>query len=281
MKEKKDNQFIMMGYTPSKYEIFEPRLKKPISIVRPDDPPVDFALVFQEADKIKLHSKKNLEFFVPNNIALLISTSSKSLDDAKDIYKNKLNQDNPKNGYKKDEVQVDFMKRKSSSFCDYIEKIQTGIVFSYTAIEAFANISIPDNYHYIIKNKKGVIYDKFAIERWVSLREKLEFILTEIYKTESIKSDSNWNNFLKLESLKNNIIHQKSDNHSDFFKEYFKDDIYGICKSTEGIIRFFYDKHNKENRTNPLWPWLIGKEKDFPIKVDSWDNWEPVEKKDK
>lgn len=270
-----------MGYSPSEYEIFESRLKKPISVVRPDDPPVDFALVFQEADKIKINSKKSLEFFVPNNIALLISTSNKALDEAKDIYKKNLNQDNPQNDYHENETQLDFMKRKSSSFCDYIEKIQTGIAFSYTAVEAFANISIPDNYHYRLKNKKGVIYDKFAIERWVTLKDKLEFILTDVYKTQSIKADSNWNNFLKLESLRNNIIHQKSGDHSDFFKDYFKDSIYDICKSTEGIIRFFYDKHNEENRTNPLWPWLIGKEKDFPIRIDSWDNWIPVEEKNK
>lgn len=277
MKENNEKHFIMMGYSPSKYEIFESRLKKPISVVRPEDPPVDFALVFQEADQIKIHSKKKLEFFIPNNIAILISTSTKALTEAKDIYKKNLNPDNPQNGYLENENQVDFMKRKSVHFCDYIEKIQTGIVFSYTAVEAFVNISIPDNYHYLLKDKKGVIYDKFAIERWVSLRDKLEFILTDIYKTKSIKEDSNWNNFLKLEAIRNNIIHQKSADNSDFFKEYFKSSIYDICESTEGIIRFFYDKHNEENRTNPLWPWLIGKEKDFPIKIDSWENWIPVE----
>ncbi|WP_433811523.1 hypothetical protein [Flavobacterium johnsoniae] len=63
MKENNEKRFIMMGYSPCKYEIFESRLKKPISVVRPEDPPVDFALVFQEADQIKIHSKKNLEFF--------------------------------------------------------------------------------------------------------------------------------------------------------------------------------------------------------------------------
>jgi hypothetical protein len=126
-----------------------------------------------------------------------------------------------------------------------------------------------------------VLYDKHAIERWMSLREKLEYILKEIYKTDKISANNCWGSFLKLEKLRNDIIHQKSSDHFQFFKEYFKDSIYDICKSSEEIIRFYYDKHNRDNRTNPLWPWLIGKEKDFPIREDTWDNWEPLAKKEK
>ena len=50
---------------------------------------------------------------------------------------------------------------------NYIEEIQTAIVFGYTALEAFSNLSIPEKYVYTAKpNSKGIVeaFDKMAIE---------------------------------------------------------------------------------------------------------------------
>jgi hypothetical protein len=135
-----------MGYSSNEYEIFEPRLKKPIAFVREGDPPAEkFALIFQAIDDIKINRNKKIKYFVPNNIALLLSNSDKALIEAKHIYKNQINPDKTANDPTNQKDITKFLKEKSSTFCDYIEKIQTGIVFSYTAVEAFANISIPEN----------------------------------------------------------------------------------------------------------------------------------------
>jgi hypothetical protein len=261
----------IMAFRPEDYDIFEYRINKPIAVKDPkDNSGFDMHFIVQETDEIKLNSKHSLEYFIPNNIALLLSISDKALKRALAIYKENLNPDKPKNNISSvdKKERVNFLKDKSKYYCDYIEEVETAIVFSYTAIEAFANISIPDNYLYHSKDKAGVIYEKKAIERWTSLVEKVSTILPDIYNTKSIKNKSIFNNFKKLEQYRNAIIHQKSVERADFFKLYFKNNINDICKSSELVIRFFYDAHKETNRINPLWPWLIGNEKDFPIIYD-------------
>jgi len=41
-------------------------------------------------------------------------------------------------------------------------------------------------------------------------------------------------------------------------------------------LRFFYDVHSKQNRTNPLWSWSIGKEKAFPVAEFESKNFEVI-----
>lgn len=58
---------------------------------------------------------------------------------------------------------------------NFIETVQVAIVFGYTALETFANLSIPQNLEYKANiNSKGIIkiYNKNAIERWVTLITK-------------------------------------------------------------------------------------------------------------
>lgn len=263
---------VILAFRPQDYEIFEYRLNKPLSLKDPkDSSPVHFVL--QPTDKIKVNAKHTLEYFIPNNIALLLSISDKALKRALDIYKNDINPDKPKNDISKitKENKANFLKDKSKINCDYIEEIETAIVFSYTAVEAFANISIPENYTFQSQEKEGILYQKKAIERWTSLVEKVSKILPDIYKAHDIKSKRFWNNFKLLEDYRNSIIHQKTVDRVEFFKTYFKDNISDICKSGEQVMRYFYDAHTEKNKTNPLWPWLIGKEKDFPITLGNLD----------
>lgn len=66
--------------------------------------------------------------------------------------------------------------------------------------------------------------------------------------------------FLNLELYRNEIIHQKSISHTEFYKVYFKESIFSVCQSPVELITFFHDSHAEENKTNPLWPWLEGLE---------------------
>lgn len=107
-----------------------------------------------------------------------------------------------------------------------------------------------------------------AYERWIPLQEKLSEILTDIYQVKNLRGQKVWSSFTKLEQLRHDIIHQKSIQRTDFYKKYFDGDIFRVCESGEEIIKFFYEKHSKQNKTNPLWPWLINKEKEFPVRYD-------------
>ena len=154
--------------------------------------------------------------------------------------------------------------------CDYIECLQTAIVFGYTSVETFVNLSIPNEYTFETKNdSKGIkeTYDKAAIERWLSLKMKLQYVLKEIYKTKNPESQKWWGHFSNLEEYRNEIIHQKSIKSTSFYKAYFKKSIFQACESPLSVFRFFYETHAENNRTNPIWPWLVNDKNYFPVNL--------------
>jgi len=252
---------------PSQYEIFDERINKPIWYRKVENGEETGSMVSQEMDEINF-PKNPFEFFAPNNIGMLLSISQQYKTLARKLYDEKINPENTNHSLV--ETNTDkrkFLQEKSIVAADYIELIQISIVFAYTAIESFVNLSIPDDYKYEVKVKnKGIteIYDKVAIERWVSMGDKLSNILTDIYSTQKIESQKFWSNLKSLEKNRHNIIHQKSINRTEFYKEYFKEGIFKQIDCAQAVLQFFYDAHSKENKTNPLWPWAIGKEKTFP-----------------
>ncbi|RXQ87171.1 hypothetical protein EO244_16650 [Ancylomarina salipaludis] len=250
---------------PSQYDIFDERINKPIWHRKVENGKEVGSMVSQEMDAIN-YPKNPFEFFAPNNIGMLLSISQKYKKMAKELYEKKINPKNVNHSSESTEKKKN-LQEQSVIAADYIELIQVSIVFAYTAIESFVNLSIPDDYKYEVNVKsKGIteIYDKIAIERWVSLGDKLSKILTDIYKTPKIESQKFWSNLKSLEKNRHNIIHQKSINRTEFYKEYFKEQIFKQIESAQIALQFFYDAHSKENKTNPLWPWVIGNEKAFP-----------------
>ncbi|MDQ0964729.1 hypothetical protein QFZ20_000132 [Flavobacterium sp. W4I14] len=259
----------MIAYcrTPEEYKIFDYRALRPKYFVEKleDDGTVDTSgvhFISQELDEIKIKDS-NIEYYTPNNVGILLSVTNQSLKRAKDIFEElnllkKLPEAN-----KKETIQ-----RISIASYNFIESFQTSIVFAYTALEAFANLSIPPDYIYKQKNKaKGTVelFDKEAIERWLSLDLKLGDMLVEIYSTKQLKQHSSWSTFKILEDLRHDIIHQKSISRTEFYKKYFKKDVFKVCQCAEEIIDFFYQQQKDKNFTNPLWPWLINKKNYFPI----------------
>lgn len=255
---------LVVGTTPDRFNLADSRLMKPVCHQTYEGGALQGSMLIQDIDKVSLSKKNNITYFVPNNVALLLSVSEKALNEAKKIYTS--NFTNQKIELDLDKMNGDrkmMMNQASSLVCDYLESIQTSIVFGYTALEAFVNLSIPENFtHTTEKNSKGIseVFDKKAIERWLPLKTKIKNILTEIYSTKRIDSQKWWGQFLNLEHYRNDIIHQKSISHTEFYKVYFKQNIFSICKSPTDVIRFFHDSHAEDNRTNPIWPWMEGAE---------------------
>ncbi len=257
-------QGLVVGTTPDRYCLVDRRLMKPVCHQSYEGGALKGSMLIQDIDKVSLNKKSNITYFVPNNIALLLSVSDRSLQEAKKIHsKYFTNKEIEFDLNKMTGDRKESMNNASSLVCDYLESIQTSIVFGYTALEAFVNLSIPANYEYTAeKNSKGIseIYDKKAIERWLPLRTKVKSILTGIYNTKKIDTQKWWGHFLNLESYRNEIIHQKSISHTEFYKVYFKQSTFNVCSSPIELITFFHDSHAEENKTNPLWPWLEGLE---------------------
>jgi len=269
MKTKNHKTGLVIGLFPEQYQIADPRLNKPVCHQKIVDGKITGSMLLQDLETAQLERGKEITYFCPNNIALLLSICSKSLDKAKELQVKFFQP--PSAEFRLDKVKEDrkiFLNRVSSIVCDYIEYIQAAVVFAYTALETFANLSIPEGYLYHTENKsKGIreTYDKEAIERWLTLKVKIQYILREIYSTKKVEDQKWWGHFSNLEKYRNDIIHQKTITSTSFYKGYFKESIFQACESPLPIIKFFYEAHAENNRTNPIWPWLVSDKNYFPV----------------
>lgn len=244
-------ELIIASTTPEEYKKFDSRSMKPIYFTEIDGSAnaVVELLEYVKSDNFK----KKVEYIPPNPISLQLAIVDRCIKQAKEI--------NVVNKFKEYDEKM-LMKEKvyenSKVIYDQIMLIQEAIVFGYTALETFANLSIPSDYKYSFKNSKGIVetYDKKAIERWVSLDDKLSEILIEIYGTKSIKTKNLWNEFIIFEGYRHEIIHQKSIDYTSFYRKYFKNNIYKYLKVPRLLIGFYRDEASKIGRNNPLWPWM-------------------------
>jgi len=267
---KKNNKTaLVVGLFPQQYQIADIRLNKPVCHQQIEDGKITGSMLLQDLETAPIEEGKGITYFCPNNIAVLLSVSSKSLAKTKQLYEEYFN--SPSIEFRLEKIEGDkkaFLNRVSTTVCDYIEHVQTSVVFAYTALETFANLSIPYGYTYQTENKsKGIveIYDKEAIERRLSLKVKLQYILRKIYNSEKLERQKWWGHFSNLERYRNDIIHQKTISATSFYKEYFKKTIFQACETPLPIIKFFYEAHAEHNRTNPIWPWLVNEKNYFPV----------------
>lgn len=260
---------LIVGLFPEQFKVSDPRLNKPVCHQQIKGGEITGSMLLQDLNTAIIDRNKEITYFCPNNIAMLLSVNSKSLGQAKILYSDFFQ--NPSNTFELEKIEGNkkkFLNVISSKVCDYIEHINTAIVFGYTALETFANLSIPVGYTYETQHRyKGIkeIYDKEAIERWLTLKVKFQYILKEIYETKKPGRQKWWGYFSKLEKYRNDIIHQKTINSTSFYKAYFKKSIFHICECPVSIIRFFYQAHAENNRTNPIWPWLVNEKNFFPV----------------
>lgn len=222
---------------------FLQRSNRPIACINVDD---DQCVFFQEVISTKIERKK-ITFSRPNEISLSMNIAKKSLEKALEIRSSiiKSIQPNKDNNFYGDKV---------DHIYDYLEEVQKTIIFSYKAIEALCNSAIPDEYTYKKDlSKKGIseIYDKSAIERWLSTSEKVSKILPDVYKCPSPSNQNFWGHFKKLEELRNEIIHSKSSTSSKLLSEILSSDIEKYFNSCESMLLYFF-KVDKQNQLFPL-----------------------------
>lgn len=216
-------------------------------------------------------NNKQISFATPNNISLCLSISEKQYTIAKNIFlkliDSKLKSDKRKLYFREEELMVLY---------DYFEHLQVSLIFAYTAIESFANISIPEDFQYEKINHKKVkeIWNKQNIERWISTSEKIDKILPKIFETKSPKEEFFWKNFISLETIRNNIIHQKNvTNGKDVTVDYeffFDVKIFDSIRAGYEIINFFC---RKSKHTPNYFPLGIGKPLTDPIEIDDFDKY--------
>jgi hypothetical protein len=99
------------------------------------------------------------------------------------------------------------------SLFDYLEESISHVVFSFTALEAFANEVIPEKFTYtftVDRTGEERTYGKEEIERRINLDEKLGIILPQIFDFKTPKGGALWEKYKIIKKARDRIIHLKS-----------------------------------------------------------------------
>lgn len=94
----------------------------------------------------------------------------------------------------------------------FFENMMGSVVFACTALEAFVNESVPDDFVYVEKSEKRFTahYNKDQIERNLSLKVKLSAVLPEALKVPVNTGGKLWFKVTKMIDLRDRIIHLKA-----------------------------------------------------------------------
>lgn len=145
---------IVVGQFPEQYNVFDARLNKPVCFQELKNGEISGSMLLQDYDTVKIDKNKDIPYFCPNNIAILLACNYKSIENAKSLYTEVSDSSLTESEfYKIAGDKIEHLNKISSKICDYIESIQTAIVFGYTALEAFANLSVPEDYSYETKKQ--------------------------------------------------------------------------------------------------------------------------------
>ena len=77
---------MVVGLFPEQYKVIDTRLNKPVCFQKIDGGEISGSMLVQDLDTVKVDKNKEISYFCPNNIAILLSVSSKSIEKAKSLY---------------------------------------------------------------------------------------------------------------------------------------------------------------------------------------------------
>jgi hypothetical protein len=101
----------------------------------------------------------------------------------------------------------------NGAFFSALEDLIGCTVFSVTALEAFANQTIPDGYNYETlrsDNRCTEVFNKEQLERHIPLDVKLDVILPAVCKVPSPKGTRLWQQYVTMRRLRDRVVHLKS-----------------------------------------------------------------------
>jgi hypothetical protein len=152
---------------------------------------------------IETLAKRNLSFGLPSAPALYLSLARDAHDRRSSIDVNACFIDHAKpQGTWPEDHRLLF---------DFFELFIAEVIFSFTAIEAFVNESIPPSFTYSWKNSKEVKQlGRADIERLVQLDEKLKRVLPEAHNLNNPAGTKAWQGFKDLKTIRDRVVHMKS-----------------------------------------------------------------------
>jgi hypothetical protein len=161
------------------------------------------------AGTIRYDKTRIVQFYLPNMTALLLDQAYVSWAASKIL----LEEEQFQPSTSQFAATGTLLPKDIAAFYSLVEQRMVAIVFAYTALESFANESIPDDY--ICEQKRDdkrctEVYDKDQAE-FLSLDTKLALVLPPIYGVVSPRgTNKTWDGYLKIKRIRDRIIHVKS-----------------------------------------------------------------------
>lgn len=153
---------------------------------------------------MQLTKKKRLTIPLPNATALLLNSSAVAFTAARSIRES--------SGIDKS-LKTDVSFQSDKEAFDYVERMIEAVVLAFTALEAFVNETIPEEFIYARHARSEVVLEaanKSNIERHIPIDEKLTSVLPEVLKCASPKGSRCWQNYKQLKETRDRLIHMKT-----------------------------------------------------------------------
>ncbi|WP_460102290.1 hypothetical protein [Pseudomonas sp. H1_D04] len=153
---------------------------------------------------IQMTKKKQLTIPLPNASALLLNSAAIAFIAARGIRE--------RSGIDKTHNREVSFSTDGEAF-DFIERMIESIVLAFTAVEAFVNEAIPEDYIYAHHNRSDIVLEassKATVERHTPLDVKLTAVLPEVLNCSSPKGTRCWQGYRHLKSTRDRIVHMKT-----------------------------------------------------------------------
>jgi hypothetical protein len=160
-------------------------------------------MMLATTEKLSKLSKHVVSFGLPSAPALYLNLAKAAHARRAEIDVDAALVDHPRQGTWPDD---------HTSLFDFFEAFVAEVIFAFSAIEAFANESIPPGFSYTTLNnkKESVTLTKDEIERNISLDEKLKKVLPQAHSVSSPAGAKPWQRFKELKKVRDRLIHLKS-----------------------------------------------------------------------
>lgn len=197
---------------------------------------------------MKLTKKKQLTIPLPNATALLLNASALAFAAARGIRETSAIDRS---------LQSDVSFPSDKEAFDYVERMIESIVLAFTALEAFVNETIPENFVYARHVCSEIVLEaanKSHVERHVPIDDKLTSVLPEVLKCNSPKGSRCWQAYKQLKQTRDRLVHMKSEDRKSSLAEV--DTLWKAVFLTPAphlTTKAVIDHFVKSMQTKPVW----------------------------
>ncbi|MFC6204076.1 hypothetical protein ACFPZK_05065 [Psychrobacter urativorans] len=234
METKTKRMVLISKFDENSLELVDMRFLPP-KILVPNDIK-DYKFLSRGIEEVDIKNNK-VRFITPSMVALQINIANEALIEIKAL-NSKIQ--NLHSKQKLDDGSINnLLIEHTLEVYNFIEHAQKAIIFSFTALETFINLSIPNDFIWSKTTpRKTEVYNKEQIERYISWKEKINLIVTDIYQVPQIKQMSFWSDLIELLDIRNRLIHIKSSDDTEVLTDLLNKNIFKICFSSQEYINY-------------------------------------------